>query len=166
MKENITVRNSAGVEIISLRNNPEKLKLFCSSFSNFWGKPEIYQDCMANALTASAPLPQWFLMLDRDEVLGGCGLITNDFISRMDLYPWLCALFVNEKFRHQGLSGQLIEYSASAALDCGFETLYCCTDHIGYYEKYQFEYIGTGYHPWNETSRIYRRHLKKEQYGN
>ena len=28
MKENITVRNSTGVEIISLRNNPEKLKFF------------------------------------------------------------------------------------------------------------------------------------------
>ena len=37
----------------------------------------------------------------------------------------------------------------------GYETLYLCTDHTVYYERYGFSYLGQGYHPWGESSRIY-----------
>ena len=33
--------------------------------------------------------------------------------------------------------------------------MYLSTDHVGLYEKWGFRYIGQGYHPWNEESRIY-----------
>ena len=144
-------------KIISLRSNPEMLEIFCNYFSNHWGKPELYRNCMQAAVQTASPLPQWFLLMQANETVGGCGLISNDFISRMDLYPWLCALYVEEKFRNQGLGGLLIEYAAKTAGKLGYENLYCCTDHIGYYEKYLFQYVGIGYHPWDETSRIYRR---------
>lgn len=32
-------------------------------------------------------------------------------------------------------------------------------DYIGVYEKYGFQYIGQGYHPWGEESRIYQADL-------
>jgi GNAT superfamily N-acetyltransferase len=70
---------------------------------------------MENAIKTSSPLPQWFLLQNSKEIIGGCGLITNDFISRMDLYPWLCALYVEEKYRHQGIDGKLIEHAAQTA---------------------------------------------------
>ena len=146
--------------IISLREHPEKLDLFCRYFSSRWGKPEIYRNCMESALRSPSPLPQWYLLLNKEEVAGGCGLITTDFISRMDLYPWLCALYVEETFRCRSFAGKLIEHTAQSAWQLGYPALYCCTDHIGFYEKYHFEYIGTGYHPWDETSRIYCRKMK------
>jgi N-acetylglutamate synthase-like GNAT family acetyltransferase len=148
------------MQIISLRTCPEKLDIFCRYFSEHWGKIEIYKNCMENAIKTSSPLPQWFLLQNSKEIIGGCGLITNDFISRMDLYPWLCALYVEEKYRHQGIGGKLIEHAAQTATQLGYENLYCYTDHTTYYEKYFFKYIGIGFHPWNETSRIYCRSLK------
>ncbi|MBE6404025.1 MAG: GNAT family N-acetyltransferase [Lentisphaeria bacterium] len=149
-----------GLQTVSLRENPELLERFCGYFSLRWGKEELYRDCMQSALQTSSPLPQWFLLLKGDEIAGGCGLITNDFISRMDLYPWLCAVYVEEKFRGQGGGGILIDRAVQAAFAMGFDNVYCCTDHTGYYEKYDFKYIGIGYHPWNETSRIYCRSKK------
>ena len=37
----------------------------------------------------------------------------------------------------------------------GFEKVYLCTDHSGYYEKYGWKPIGKGFHPWGEESKIY-----------
>ncbi|NLG25403.1 MAG: GNAT family N-acetyltransferase, partial [Clostridiales bacterium] len=51
------------------------------------------------------------------------------------------------------------ERAARDARLAGFLSLYLVTDHVGYYEKYGFAHIGVGYHPWGETSRIYRRGL-------
>ena len=41
----------------------------------------------------------------------------------------------------------------------GFSNLYLCTDLDGYYEKYGFKYIGTGYHLFGESSKIYETSL-------
>jgi len=136
------------------------LERFLDFFRKHWGHPELYRDCMTAALDSSSPLPQWYLaVMPGGEIAGGAGLITNDFISRMDLTPWLCALHVEEKFRGNGLGGELIRHAAKCAEQTGYRNIFCCTDHVGYYERYGFEYVGIGYHPWNETSRIYRKSL-------
>jgi len=144
--------------IISLREHPEMLEQFIAVFSSHYGNAELYCDCMTASLSAESPLPQWYLAIRPNHEVAGCaGLITNDFISRMDLYPWLCALFVEEAFRHRGIAGALIEHIAKSTADMGFRKLYCATDHTGFYEHFGFNFIGTGYHPWGETSRIYCR---------
>ncbi len=80
-------------------------------------------------------------------------------ISRMDLMPWLCALYIEEDYRGQALGRKLIDRAKWDAIDAGYKNMYLCTDHDGYYEKYGFRNIGTGYHPWGEASKIYSINL-------
>lgn len=121
--------------------------------------PVIYEDCISHCIDAQNPLPQWYLLEDEGHIIGCAGLITNDFISRMDLYPWLCAIHINPDKRGNNLAALLINHAVKHARALGFSSLNLCTDLVGYYEKFGFVHIGTGYHPWGESSQIYQLQL-------
>jgi len=151
------------MQIVSLRRQPSILPQAIAYFQQIWASPDslmVYQDCLTHAVQTHSPLPQWYLLMEEDQIIGCAGLIPNDFISRMDLGPWLCALYIEEAYRGQALGSLLIERVASDACSLGYESLYLATDHVGYYEHYGFSFIGTGYHPWGESSRIYERCLR------
>lgn len=149
------------MKIISVRENPSYKEQAITYFQKKWKSvlPEIYNDCITHSINARNPLPQWYLLIKDDHIIGCTGLITNDFISRGDLYPWLCALYIEEGQRGNAYGQLLMERVKKDTLKLGFNYLYLCTSHIGYYEKYNFKYIGNGYHPWGETSRIYESKL-------
>ena len=150
------------MEVISIKENPEYKDIAISYLQNKWSSVPgiIYEDCVNNGINSSSVLPQWYLLKFENKIIGCSGMITNDFISRMDLYPWICALYIEEEYRGNRYAYRLIEKAKNDARESGFEKIYLCTDIIGLYEKYGFKYIGQGYHPWNEESRIYESNLK------
>lgn len=147
------------MEILSVRQRPELAGRAVAFFQGYWGNEAngmVYRDCIESCLASPAPLPQWYLLMDEDRIAGGAGLVTNDFISRMDLWPWLCALYVEPEYRRRGWGGRLVGHMKTDAARLGYGNLYLSTDLVGYYEQYGFVEIATGYHPWGEASRIYR----------
>ncbi len=146
------------MKILSVRKEPKYARAALQYIQSKWAKPEtlaLYEDCIMNCLPSRMPLPQWYLLMEEDAILGCAGLIPNDFISRMDLYPWVCALYIEETFRGHQYGALLLEQAKKDAKAAGFSHLYLCTDLTGYYEHYGFQYIGMGYHPWGDSSRIY-----------
>jgi len=149
------------MEIISIRENPRYKDQAISYFQSKWKTvlPVIYEDCINHSIGSMNPLPQWYLLEKGSLIIGCAGLITNDFISRMDLYPWLCAVYIEKNHRGNNYGSLLIDKAKKDAKEASFKYLYLSTDHIGYYEKFGFEYIGQGYHPWGDESRIYQCQL-------
>lgn len=147
------------LNIISVRENPAYLERAIRYIQSKWATPAslmVYEDCISHALTTASPLPQWYLLELDGELIGCAGLIANDFISRHDLYPWICALFIEENRRGHAYGSLLLAAARADARRGGFPRVYLCTDHVGYYERYGFTFVGTGYHPWGEQSRIYQ----------
>ncbi len=149
------------MKIISVRENPDIKDIAIQYFQHKWPSvwPIIYEDSINHCITARNFLPQWYLLEKEGEIIGCAGLITNDFISRGDLYPWINALFIEEKHRGNAYATLLIDRAKKDAKKAGYEYVYLSTEHIGYYEKYGFTYIGQGFHPWKEESRIYEIQL-------
>jgi len=144
------------IKIISVRDYPEYLDRAVGYFScKFSVGREIYYDSISNSLTTDSPLPRWYLMMKNNNIIGSYGLITNDFISRQDLWPWLCALYIEESERGQRLGAILLEHGRIEAGKLGYAKVYLATDHVGYYEKYGWHYFENGYHVSGAETRIY-----------
>ena len=153
--------------IISIKNNPGYSVRGIDWFASKFGiDRKEYERSFDDCINKNDALPQWYLMIDEDgEIIGGCGLIRNDFVDRTDLFPYLCALYVEERVRGNALGSKLLEHARIEAGKLGFDKLYLCTDHTSYYERYGWRHIGTGRHPWGVTSRIYEAPTIKENDG-
>lgn len=145
------------MKIISVRENPDYKDIAIKYLQSKWPSvyPPIYEDCLNHCIGSPSPLPQWYLLIKDDEIIGCAGLITNDFISRMDLSPWACAVYIEEAHRGHFYSSLLLEKAKEDTAKAGFKKLYLTTEHVGFYEKLGFNYIGQGYHPWESDSRMY-----------
>lgn len=150
-----------GVErmhIISVREEPEYKAAAIRYFQQVFAtdkNAKVYENCISYSLHTDAPLPHWYLLEDEDKIVGCAGMITNDFISRQDIWPWICAVYITPEYRGRALGGVLLNKAKADAREAGFKKVYIATGHIGYYENFGFKHIGTGYRPWGESSRIY-----------
>ncbi|MFS0605576.1 GNAT family N-acetyltransferase [Peribacillus frigoritolerans] len=156
------------MQIISVRERPEYKEKAIKYFQTKWANDnsmKVYEDCITHSITTDSPFPIWYLMEDSGEVMGCAGLISNDFISRMDLWPWICALYIENSYRGKSLGKELLLRAKADAEKAGFNKVFLCTDHIGYYEKYGFTYIGDGYHPWGSSSRIYESNNQNNHFS-
>lgn len=160
------------MKVVSIKENKEYLSLMIEYFQRIWASDDskmVYEDCITHALDYQDTLSNWYLLMDNETIIGCVGLISNDFVSRMDLTPYLCALYIEESYRGHNYASLLIEKVKEDCLKLGYDNLYLCTDHIGYYEHFGFEYLCTGYHPWGDSSRIYKcvvNESKKELVNN
>ena len=111
------------IQIKSVREHPDEWRAFSDYISSRWTDEDgkrLYEDCIFHGANAEFCLPEWWVAYEGDVPVGCVGLITNDFISRMDLMPWLCALYVNEERRSRGIAGKLIACVKAYARRNGF----------------------------------------------
>lgn len=126
---------------ITLREYPKLKEKAANWFSSKWGVPkEAYISCMNDYLNKKTEYG-WYLCINKDEIIGGLGVIDNDFHNRKDLTPNICAVYVEEKYRNNGIAGKLLNMVVSISKSKGITPIYLITDHIGFYEKYGFEFL-------------------------
>ena len=141
---------------VTLREFPRRMRAAAEWFSSKWRVPtEAYLACMDAYLRGETEYG-WYLCLQDDRIIGGLGVIENDFHDRKDLTPNICAVFTEEAFRRQGIAGQLLSMAVEDLRAKDISPVYLLTDHTGFYERYGWEFLcmvqGDGE---EELSRMY-----------
>lgn len=126
---------------ITLRDRPELENTAAEWFSSKWGVPaEKYLKCMTAYLEGKTEYG-WYLCLSDGKIVGGLGVIENDFHERTDLSPNICAVFTEEEYRGRGIAGRLLDKAVEDLRSHGVSPVYLATDHVGFYERYGWEYV-------------------------
>ena len=80
-------------KIISLADQPELKQQAAQWFHEKLQIPlEAYIESMEECLKGKNPVPQWYVAKENDRIIGGLGVIENDFHDRKDLTPNVCAV--------------------------------------------------------------------------
>ena len=133
--------NLKGFTLISLRDRSEMMDGAATWFHEKWGVPkEAYLMRMAACLNGETEYG-WYLCLDGDRIVGGLGVIDNDFHERRDLAPNVCAVYTEQAYRGQGIAGRLLDLAVEDMRARGVLPLYLVTDHDGFYERYGWEFL-------------------------
>ena len=128
-------------QYITLRQRPELKDTAANWFHEKWGVPtEAYLECMNDYLNNTSE-NGWYLCLDGDKIIGGLGVIDNDFHNRPDLSPNVCAVYTEQEYRCQGIAGALLNLVVEDMKSKNIAPLYLVTDHTGFYERYGWEFL-------------------------
>lgn len=131
----------AKYQYITLRKMPKLMLSAAEWFHSKWGVPtEAYLECMEAYLRKETEYG-WYLCLNGNQIVGGLGVIENDFHDRKDLTPNVCAVFTEENFRCQGIAGDLLNMAVEDLRSKGISPIYLVTDHTGFYERYGWEFL-------------------------
>ena len=126
---------------ITLMEKPELKEEAAYWFQSKWGIPkEAYLECM-NAYLDNETDYGWYFCLCDEKIVAGMGVIENDFHDRKDLAPNVCAVYTEEDYRCKGIAGNLLNMVVEDMRDKGVSPIYLVTDHIGFYERYGWEFL-------------------------
>ena len=130
------------MKLLKIRDHGEFAQQAAAWFHAKWGIPlEAYQESIGECLKKENPIPQWYLAMLGREIIGGLGVIENDFHERKDLSPNICAVYVEEAHRGKGIAGKLLGYASEDMKGFEINTLYLLTDHTSFYERYGWEFL-------------------------
>lgn len=126
----------------------EKDKFFgqvCDWMYEWWGKRDGWSFeklyCFMKNCLLDKKIPQTFIAVLGDKLVGTYQLVMDDLDIRPDIYPWLANLFVDEKYRGRGFCTLMVENAIDQARLLGFSKLYLISKHVGLYEKFGWKFV-------------------------
>ena len=129
-------------KILRIMDNPELKRESAKWFHEKWGIPtKTYEKSMEMSMESEGAIPQWYVVKNGNYIVGGAGVIENDFHDRKDLTPNICSVYVEKLWRGQGIAGNLLNFICKDMRLKGMDTLYLITDLHSFYEKYDWKYL-------------------------
>ena len=93
----------------------------------------------------------------QNEIAGFCTFTEKDELpDDSGISPFIGFVFVDERYRGNRLSEQMIRHALRYAKEIGYQTVYIMSGEQGLYEKYGFELIGDCETIYGTTDQLFR----------
>lgn len=131
------------IKLYNIKDCPQLAEKVAQWFAQKWEIPIIeYKQSIVKCIENKSIIPQWYIVLnEQQEIIAGAGVIENDFHDRKDLTPNICALYVEENYRKNGIAGYILDFICQDLRSKGIKKLYLVTEHEGFYEKYGWSFL-------------------------
>lgn len=119
--------------------NSKYFSTICKWQKDWWGiehKEDRVIEFMKRCLNKDK-IPMTYIAIKNDEVVGMYQIDMYDNIDvRPDYYPWLVNVYVDEKYRGQGICNKLMSHAEKTFKRLDLKRVYLHSKHINLYEKY------------------------------
>jgi GNAT superfamily N-acetyltransferase len=130
------------MQVKHLAEHPDAIPTLAKWVYDQWGHwmpPEATQKTLAREFKRRAvpgQIPETFVAVRDSQPLGTASLVAHDLAERMDLSPWLAAVYVAPEARNRGIGSALVRAVMDEALALGVEELYLFTpDKMNFYSR-------------------------------
>ncbi len=132
------------MEIWNLKEREEWIRRAAEWFHRKWEVPSgEYEASMRKSGQGTDNVPQWYIAVEQEEIVGGAGVIEKEFHNRRDLASNVCVLYVEENFHSRGITaGALLEQVCGDMRSAGLKRLCLITNHPSVAERYGWKFLG------------------------
>ncbi|WP_312071160.1 GNAT family N-acetyltransferase [Anaerotignum propionicum] len=138
----------------------------CSWFYHWWGEQEGFSMDKMEAYVLHSlcedRIPQTYILLADEELVGVYQLSVMDLDVRPDIYPWLINVYIDKPYRGKGYLNLLMQSAKENCRRLGIKEIFLYTTHEGLYEKYglRFKEEFDTFIEGNEIQRLYSWNIK------
>lgn len=126
---------------ITLRQKTHIKEEAATWFHSKWNVPrKAYLECMESYLNNETEYG-WYLCLDGNKIVGGLGVVENDFHNRKDLTPNICAVYTEKEYRCKGIARHLLNMVVEDTKLKGITPIYLISDHTNFYERHGWKFL-------------------------
>lgn len=135
------------MEIVPLANKKEFIAELAELHHAEWKhlNPSLTLEGRTKAIAKAAGregIPSIFIAMSGSQLVGSAALVQNDMDTKLDLFPWLAAVYVKEAFRHQGIAAALIARCEAEAAHSNVNAWYLYTEFASkLYEKLGWRHL-------------------------
>jgi len=134
-------------DIHPLRDRPDAIEPLARWHFAQWGKwnPANSVERRAEKLREHLEpgrVPQTFVAVDGEKILGSASLVAADLPSHHHLSPWLASVYVDPPARNCGVGSALVQRVAQEAKSLGLPTIYLFTpDRAAFYARLGWQVV-------------------------
>jgi N-acetylglutamate synthase-like GNAT family acetyltransferase len=141
------------VRIEHLARHSHTILTLASWIRDEWGHSFLeaaFEELIADLKCRTTPhtIPETFVALEGDRLVGTASLVEHDMSTRLGLSPWLSAVYVPAEFRNRGIGSTLVRRAMQEAAILGVEQIYLFTpDKVSFYTRLGWTILEhTAYH--------------------